>query len=170
MSDETRKDSTPCDYEVGYGRPPRNSQWKRGQSGNPGGQPKQKSLHDEFRSVLRTKITITKNGKQRRITTKRALAEKLYMDAMQGQATARKLVVKTIEAIDLAEKVASPIVITARPVLEDEPPYPVRDAIEQIANSLKLLGPVAPEDLRSAFDGLVSHFMIYYPSWTPRAD
>lgn len=31
------------DYKTGYGKPPKSNQWKKGQSGNPKGRPKQKS-------------------------------------------------------------------------------------------------------------------------------
>ena len=29
----------PCDYDVGYGKPPRHTRFKKGQSGNPRGRP-----------------------------------------------------------------------------------------------------------------------------------
>lgn len=32
-------------YDIGYGRPPRASQWKKGQSGNPKGRPKSRTDH-----------------------------------------------------------------------------------------------------------------------------
>ena len=31
------------DYDIGFGKPPKSNQWKKGQSGNPKGRPKQKS-------------------------------------------------------------------------------------------------------------------------------
>lgn len=34
-----KKKRIPGDYEVGYGKPPRHTQFKKGQSGNPGGRP-----------------------------------------------------------------------------------------------------------------------------------
>lgn len=42
MSEQPTDDGDP--QEVGYGRPPRRSQWKKGQSGNPRGRPRKRHL------------------------------------------------------------------------------------------------------------------------------
>lgn len=35
----------PDDYDIGYGKPPETSRWKKGQSGNPKGRPKTRADH-----------------------------------------------------------------------------------------------------------------------------
>ncbi|MXO69489.1 hypothetical protein GRI72_11730 [Altererythrobacter marinus] len=45
MSDED-------DYTVGYGRPPRHSRFRKGQSGNPAGRPKKQKASVDLRSML----------------------------------------------------------------------------------------------------------------------
>ncbi|MBO6920497.1 MAG: hypothetical protein JJ858_18885 [Rhizobiaceae bacterium] len=48
------------DYLVGYGRPPKETRFKQGQSGNPKGRKrKPKSVQAQMHSVLSKKITIT---------------------------------------------------------------------------------------------------------------
>ena len=40
-------------YEVGYGKPPKNTRFKKGMSGNPGGRPSAKRNPSKKRSVKR---------------------------------------------------------------------------------------------------------------------
>ena len=49
----TRREGKPKDYEVGYRKPPRGTQFQPGQSGNPKGRPKS---HPSFRSLLEKQI------------------------------------------------------------------------------------------------------------------
>ena len=71
-------------YEVGYGIPPKNTRFKKGQSGNPRGRPKgAKSWKTLLEEVLNERITVVINGKPRRITKKRALTMQAYNVAMR---------------------------------------------------------------------------------------
>lgn len=50
-------------YEVGYKKPPKNTRFKPGQSGNPNGRPKtQKSNQDIFEEILMGQVTLVENG------------------------------------------------------------------------------------------------------------
>jgi Family of unknown function (DUF5681) len=54
------------DYAIGYGKPPRHTQFKRGQSGNPKGRAKgSKNLATLIMSVLNERVIITENGRRR---------------------------------------------------------------------------------------------------------
>lgn len=55
------------DYRVGRGRPPRNWQFKPGQSGNPGGRPKKSSAIDVM-AILDEPVTISQEGKTRKMS------------------------------------------------------------------------------------------------------
>jgi hypothetical protein len=53
-------DNSKSDYPVGYKKPPRHTQFKPGQSGNPRGRPKQSATFaDVLTKQLRKKVTVT---------------------------------------------------------------------------------------------------------------
>ena len=57
-----------ADHRIGYRRPPRHSRFRPGQSGNPRGRPPGvKSLSDIVRKIIGQKVTVTENGRARRI-------------------------------------------------------------------------------------------------------
>ena len=79
-------------YKVGYGKPPKKTRFKKGESGNPGGRPKKikirKNLYTVFKEEL-DKKTIVING--RKTTIKRALTKKLIKDAFDDPKGPRKI-------------------------------------------------------------------------------
>ncbi|MGE0409899.1 MAG: DUF5681 domain-containing protein [Amphiplicatus sp.] len=82
-NDETR------DYEVGYGKPPRRTQFKKGQSGNPKGRPKGKrNLKTDVRETLQLPVSITENGRKRKVSTQTAVLLRLREKALQADAKA----------------------------------------------------------------------------------
>ncbi|RAN37761.1 DUF5681 domain-containing protein [Hyphomonas sp. GM-8P] len=74
---------------IGYSKPPKKSQFKPGQSGNPKGRPKgAKSLRSVVQKELASKIEIRVQGKKTRTTKLEAAVMKLVNDALSGNVNA----------------------------------------------------------------------------------
>ena len=69
-------------YEVGFGRPPRHTRFKAGQSGNPKGKPKKAvSLATDVQNELAERIAIREGEKSLRVSKQRALIKALLARA-----------------------------------------------------------------------------------------
>ncbi len=84
---------------VGYGRPPKKSRWKTGQTGNPGRKKARrlrslKELVDEF---LGSSIWVTENGRRRRCTRFEAIFLQLQVKALAGNKRAMNTLLEYVE-------------------------------------------------------------------------
>ena len=81
--------------KVGPGRPPRHTRFKPGQSGNPKGRPKgSKNFATILQQQLTKKVTITVDGKPRRVTVQEVIARRLATDSMKGTTKAMELLIR----------------------------------------------------------------------------
>lgn len=81
--------------KVGYKKPPQNSRFKVGQSGNPKGRPKgSKNLIDTLNKEMESRVDVTENGRKKRITKREAIAKVLINKAASGDPRAAPLVLK----------------------------------------------------------------------------
>src|SRR5215469_12477968 len=77
------------EYDVGYRRPPKATQFKPGRSGNPKGRPKgSPNLATDLAAELGQQITVREGGQARRVSKQRALIKSLTAKALQGDVRA----------------------------------------------------------------------------------
>lgn len=80
---------------VGYGKPPRESQFKKGVSGNPGGRPvRANDFVTALANVLRERIPIRENGKKRTVFKLGAIVIQLMNRAAGGDLQASKILLR----------------------------------------------------------------------------
>lgn len=85
-------------YEVGYGKPPRHSQFKKGQSGFQGRKHKaKKSAADHFDATLAECITVVEGGKTIKLTRLEVFIRQLIARAINGERQASKLVLDYLQ-------------------------------------------------------------------------
>lgn len=92
-----RKSRGPSNHDVGYGRPPKESQFRPGQSGNPTGARKgSKPIGVRLQELLNSKVTVNENGRSRRISRLDVMLHQLFNDAMRRDKRAMKLVMEFV--------------------------------------------------------------------------
>jgi Family of unknown function (DUF5681) len=76
-------------YEVGFGKPPKHSRFRKGASGNPEGRPKGKrNLATVLEKALQEKVVINENGMRKSITKLEAAVKQLVNKAASGDLAA----------------------------------------------------------------------------------
>lgn len=85
------------DYKVGFKKPPKATQFKKGRSGNPKGRPKgTKNLMSDLEEELQEVIPLKESGKDKRVSKQRALIKSLMAKAVKGDTRSANLLLNMI--------------------------------------------------------------------------
>jgi hypothetical protein len=85
-------------YEIGYSKPPKNGQFKKGASGNPSGRPKKPS--DFLSALLReanSEVPINENGKPKLVKKIEVVAKQVMNKAATGSIHSQRLLFKLLQ-------------------------------------------------------------------------
>jgi len=89
------------DYEVGRGKPPKHAQFKKGQSGNPRGRPRgAKNLATLVGEALDQKVTITEQGRRRKISKREAIITQLVNRSASADLKATTILLGMMQEIE----------------------------------------------------------------------
>jgi hypothetical protein len=99
-----KKSSNPvdrlADYDVGYKKPPKEHQYKPGQSGNRSGRPKRcDDLSHQFRRVLKQRAKVMENGRQAKILKTEIAMTQALNKAAAGDLKAFQAILKASESL-----------------------------------------------------------------------
>lgn len=87
--------------EVGYGRPPKHTRFKKGESGNPSGKRKgTRSRVNELERFLNETITVNEAGRRRQMRPMEIVRKKLFQLAAQGDLQAIKVMLELEKLVD----------------------------------------------------------------------
>lgn len=109
-------------YKVGKGKPPKHSQYKKGQSGNLKGRPKgSRNVHTVLEEIWNGKITVHENGQARRMSFREVFIMKLADKAINGSVNDQLKFLKAMKdyAPELVEHVEKEMQIRVQYVLPD---------------------------------------------------
>ena len=86
-------------YEVGYAKPPKSTQFKKGHSGNPAGRPKAaKNLSTYLMNELAEEVRVTEGDKTVVINKQHAIIKSMIAMSLKGDARATNEILKLIRA------------------------------------------------------------------------
>ena len=89
------------DYEVGYGKPPEHTRFMKGHSGNARGRPRgAKNLATLLGEALDEKVTVTENGRRRKITKREAIVTVLVNRSAQADLKATQILLGMMQEIE----------------------------------------------------------------------
>jgi len=88
-----KKSKTTGHDSVGYKKPPKDTQWKPGQSGNPSGKKKkEESFADKLKKLAAKEIIVNQNGSAVAMSQEDTMLQAVFTKAMKGDLASIKFV------------------------------------------------------------------------------
>ena len=98
--------------EVGYGKPPRATRFRKGQSGNPRGRPRgSRNFTILLEEALAEPIAINENGRRGKASKLRVIVKQLVNKAVQGDHRSIQLLMAFMERQQVLGKDGKPLTI-----------------------------------------------------------
>ena len=95
---------------VGFGKPPETSRYKKGQSGNPKGRPRNRRREIPYDHVLSQMVTIREEGRERRVTAAEAFILSLTKKGLEGDHASARASLAAIEEARAKRLVDAPVI------------------------------------------------------------
>ena len=115
----------PGDYGIGYGKPPRATQFMKGQSGNPKGRPKgTRNLKSDLLDELQERVLIREGANSTQVSKQRAIIKRLIAKSINGDTRSLNITLNLM--LRLLE-----------PCVEDDPGEPIGEQEREILETLQ---------------------------------
>ncbi len=89
QSKKRHSETDASDYQIGYGKPPKHSQFRPGQSGFRRGRPKgARNFKTDVKATLKAPVRLTRDGQPRSVSTQEAMLLRLREKALGGDGRA----------------------------------------------------------------------------------
>ena len=100
-NDTVREPSPDGAYQVGYGKPPKETRFKPGRSGNPKGRKKKaESVSGQVARILAKRIAVTEGGASKRLTLQEVMLTTLANKAAKGDQKALAFILDLAKSHD----------------------------------------------------------------------